>query len=65
MSLKLFWRDNKKGFITSSIVFFLCGIFIMTIKKVDVKYSIPVILFMIPMLFIMGWGIYEFMGGDK
>jgi hypothetical protein len=65
MSLKLFWKDNKKGFIYSCLAILLGGLFIGVIKKVNVQDSLPLILLCFPLCFIMAYGIYEFTGGDK
>lgn len=65
MSLKGFWNNNKKGFIISAITFSLIALFMGTIKKYPMDEFIPVVLFCIPLMFLMAYGIYELIGGKK
>ena len=65
MSLKIFWNNNKYRFLWSCLTILLGGLFIGVIRKVDIQDSLPLILLCFPLCFLMGWGIYEFTGGDK
>jgi hypothetical protein len=65
MGLKEFWKGNKYNYLWSCLALFLMGSFIGLIKKNDMNATMLFILAGFPVMFIMGWGLHEFTGGDK
>jgi ABC-type polysaccharide/polyol phosphate export permease len=65
MSLKEFYNNNKYQFLWSYLALFLMGIVMGLIKEADMKSMFSGLALSFPIMFIMGFGIYEFTGGDK
>ena len=65
MSLKCFWKNNKYGFLYSCIAFLMGGLMILAKKHANFVKVFPFVCLGVPLVFLMAWGIYEFIGGDK
>lgn len=65
MSLKEFWRTNKNGYLWSCLIFTLLGFFVGAIKRVSLSSMSIFVLIGLPIIFLMGFSLYEFVGGDK
>ena len=65
MTLKEFIKNNKYDYLWSCLFLFLAGSIIGMIKKIDFNNMVGGILLCFPIMFLMGFGIYEFTGGDK
>ena len=65
MGLNKFWTENKYGYLWSCLTLFLIGSFIGLIKKLDMTATFLFILVGFPIMFILGFGIYELIGGSK
>jgi hypothetical protein len=65
MSLKEFIKNNKYDYLWSCLFLFILASFIAMVRKIDFVNMIGGILLCFPIMFLMGFGIYEFSGGDK
>jgi hypothetical protein len=65
MSLQEFFRANKYRFLYSALAFASLGFFFGLIKKWDIHSTSLAILAGIPFMFLMAYGLYEFIGGDN
>ena len=65
MSLKVFWKENKISYMWASILFVCLLLLLSSFKSYDLKITSLITLCALPIIFIFGFGMYEFTGGDK
>jgi len=64
--LKEFWKYNKTNYLISLGIIFFFSFLILTIKKIPMENLFLIMNIQAPMVFLMGFGIFCFLGGgDK